>query len=366
MSVNFFLPTKVLLEEDCVKKNAAIFKGFGKKALIVTGRRSARANGSLQDVTDALASQEIAYAVYDRVDANPTIANVREGAAFAKENAADFVIGIGGGSPMDAAKAIALLSCQELSDSALFAGTYGPDILPLILLPTTAGTGSEVTQYSILTNDSAQSKTSIATPLLFPKVAMVDAKYTLALPIKTTINTAIDALSHSIEGMLSTKANSLTDLLAADSIAKISANFKKLLSGEVDAACRADLIYASTLGGIVIAHTGTTAVHSMGYSLTYFHHIDHGRANGLLLTAFCRFIERQNAAFIRRLLDIMGIADVAAFGTVLSQLLGEKEKIEKNEFEKFAAIAIKAKNIPNCIIVPTQQDLCDIYAESFS
>ena len=366
MSVNFFLPTKVLLDEDCVSKNAALFKELGEKALIVTGRNSARANGSLQDVTEALKSQNIDFELFDKVESNPTIVTVRDGADVAQKCGADFVIGIGGGSPMDAAKAIALLACQNLSDDELFSGNYAPKILPLVLLPTTAGTGSEVTPYSILTNDKAQSKTSIATPLFFPKIAMIDSKYTRGIPLRITINTAIDALSHSIEGMLAIKANSLVDVLAIESISKITRNFKKLLNDNVDAACRADLIYASTLGGMVISHTGTTAVHSMGYSLTYFNHIDHGRANGLLLAAFFAFIEKQNPAAIRRLLDIMGLSSTAEFKDVLDRLLGQKETISKQDFEKFAGIAIKAKNISNCSIVPTKQDLYNMYVESFS
>ncbi|WP_243114499.1 iron-containing alcohol dehydrogenase [Ethanoligenens harbinense] len=182
MPINFFLPTRILMDDGCVRKHAAVFKELGKKALIVTGKHSAKANGSLQDVADTLTAQGIDYTVFDRVETNPSIANVREGAAFAKEHHVDFVIGIGGGSPMDASKAIALLACQDLADEVLFTGPYTQDILPLLLLPTTAGTGSEVTQYSILTNDRAQSKTSIANPLIFPKIAMIDAKYTPNLP----------------------------------------------------------------------------------------------------------------------------------------------------------------------------------------
>lgn len=366
MSLNFYLPTRVFLDEDCVRKNAAVFKTLGKKALIVTGHKSARLNGSLQDVTDALESQGLGYELFDRVESNPSIETARAGAACAVQTGADFIIGIGGGSPMDAAKAIALLSRQPLTDDELFSGRYAPDVLPLVLLPTTAGTGSEVTQYAILTNDKAQTKTSIATPHLFPKVAMVDAKYTAGLPQKTTVNTAIDALSHSIEGMLAIRANSLLDLLAAESITKIAGAFEKLRTGQVDAACRAELIYASTLGGMVIAHTGTTAVHSMGYSLTYFHHIDHGRANGLLLAAFFRFVEQKNPAVIHRILDIMQLPDTAAFAGVLDGLLGEKENIRPQEFEAFADIAIKAKNIANCTVVPTRDDLYRMYVESFS
>lgn len=365
MSLNFFLPTKILIDEDCVKKNSGLLSSLGKKALIVTGKHSARASGALQDVIESLASQSIEYVLFDKIESNPTIFIARKGAEFAKASGAQFIIGIGGGSPMDAAKAIALLSCQELSDDELFSGYYKADVLPLVLLPTTAGTGSEVTPSSILTNDKAQTKSCITTPLIFPKIAMIDAKYTMGLPINITINTAIDALSHAVEGMLAIKANTLIDLLATESISKIAGSFDKLLNGNLDAACRANLIYASTLAGMVIAHTGTTAVHAMGYSLTYFKHIDHGRANGLLLAAFFSFVEKQNPAVIRRLLDIMKLQNTAAFKKYLNLLLGEKEKIDKQEIGKFADIAIKAKNIANCSVVPNRQDLYNIYMESF-
>lgn len=366
MSVNFFLPTRILLDDDCVRKHAAVWKEFGKKALIVTGKHSARANGSLQDVTDALTAQGIGYAIFDRVETNPSIANVREGAAFAKENHVDFVIGIGGGSPMDAAKAIALLACQDLADEALFTGPYTKDILPLVLLPTTAGTGSEVTQYSILTNDKAQSKTSIANPLIFPKLALIDAKYTQGLPLRTTIHTAIDALSHSIESSLSKRSNALVDLLAEESVRLIAAHFDDLIHDRLDAKARANLIYASMLGGMVIAQTGTTAVHAMGYSLTYFHHIDHGRANGLLLPAFLAFLENEKPEPVHHMLEIMGLANTAAFRDVIDRLLGEKETITDEEFRKFSDIAIQAKNIPGCLVVPTAENLYQMYVESFS
>lgn len=366
MPINFFLPTRILMDDGCVRKHAAVFKELGKKALIVTGKHSAKANGSLQDVADTLTAQGIDYTVFDRVETNPSIANVREGAAFAKEHHVDFVIGIGGGSPMDASKAIALLACQDLADEVLFTGPYTQDILPLVLLPTTAGTGSEVTQYSILTNDRAQSKTSIANPLIFPKIAMIDAKYTQNLPLRTTIHTAIDALSHSIEGSLSKRSNALVDLLAEESIRLIATYFEDLIHDRLDARTRADLIYASMLGGMVIAQTGTTAVHAMGYSLTYFHHIDHGRANGLILPSFLAFLEKQNPEPVHHIVDIMGLKSTAAFRDVINRLLGEKETITNEEFRKFSGIAIKAKNIPGCLTVPTEEDLYQMYVESFS
>ncbi len=122
---------------------------------------------------------------------------------------------------MDAGKAIALLAAQEIAEENLFAGNYTDQVLPMAFVPTTAGTGSEVTQYAILTNDQAQTKTSIASDLLFPNVAFLDAKYTENLPTETTINTAIDALSHAVEGLLSVKASTISNTLASAGIRMI-------------------------------------------------------------------------------------------------------------------------------------------------
>src|SRR5699024_3535323 len=118
------------------------------------------------------------------------------GAALARQVQADFIIAIGGGSPMDAAKAIALLACQDIPKAQLFTQQQRGKTLPLICIPTTAGTGSEVTQYSVLTNDAQKTKTSLAAPCLFPQAALLDGKYMMRLPRTATIHTALDAFSH--------------------------------------------------------------------------------------------------------------------------------------------------------------------------
>ena len=191
--IHFSLPTHVFLETDAVAHHAALF-ARGKKAMIVTGRTSAKRNGAQDDVVAALAQHQIPYVLYDAVPSNPDIETCYEGARIAKEAGADFVIAIGGGSPMDAGKAIALLAASPLSRDQLFTGPYTA-ALPLIHIPTTSGTGSEVTPYAILSDDEAQTKRSIATPLLFPQVALLDPKYQAQLPHRTTVNTALDALT---------------------------------------------------------------------------------------------------------------------------------------------------------------------------
>ena len=366
MDINFHMPTKVIMAKECILSNSSIFKSLGTKALIVTGAHSAKANGSLNDVIAALKKECISYSVYDKVMSNPTIACVYDGAKTAKSEKVDFIIAIGGGSPMDAAKAIALLSAQDISEDDLFSGKYESKVLPMAFVPTTAGTGSEVTPYSILTNDKAQTKTSIASPLLFPTIAFLDSKYTINLSLTTTINTAIDALSHAVEGMLSVRSNAMTDMIAVQSIKLISECFDALKNNTLTDEVREKLLYASMLSGIVITHTGTTAVHSMGYSLTYFKNIDHGRANGLLIVEFLNYVYNKKPEKIDQILSAMNLISVNEFKSVINGLLGTKEKITAEELKKYASIAIKAKNIPNCIVTPNESDLFDIYNVSFS
>ncbi|MBH1940521.1 iron-containing alcohol dehydrogenase [Mobilitalea sibirica] len=372
MDINFFMPTKVVQGKNCIEINVDLFRSFGTKALIVTGKNSARLNGSQRDITKALDIVGISYTIFDKVMSNPTVDCVFEGAELAKEQEVDFIIGIGGGSPMDAAKAIALLATQNITEEDLFQGKYETKALPLVMVPTTAGTGSEVTQYSILTNDRAKTKQSIATSVLFPKLSFLDAKYMKDLSMEITINTALDALSHSIEGMLSIRSTDLTDSLAVESILKLSDSLsvlkkaKEEQSPQIPEKVREQLLYGSMLAGIVIAHTGTTAVHSMGYSLTYFRNIDHGRANALLLPGFLKFIEKSDFAKVKTILTAMKLNSNDELDILFHELLGERETLTPEEIKKFSGIAIQAKNIQNSKIIPTQNDLEALYTQSLS
>lgn len=170
---------------------------------------------------------------------------------------------------MDAAKAIATLAVQERTDEDIFAGGYEAKALPMAHVPTTAGTGSEVTPYSILTNDARQTKTSISSPAMFPRLAFLDGKYMENLPVASTVNTALDAFSHAVEGMLSRNATPLSDTLAKESLRMLYPLLSKT-AGTLTLEERDELLYASMLAGMTIAQSGTTAVHGMGYSLTYF------------------------------------------------------------------------------------------------
>lgn len=366
MELKYCMPTRVLQGKDCVRANAAEFAAFGKKALIVTGASSAKANGSLADVVAALDSNGQGHALFDRIPANPGVDCVYEGAAAAKAAACDFVVAIGGGSPMDAAKVIALLAKNDIPRDALFGGKYGSEILPLVCVPTTAGTGSEVTQYAIITNDASETKSGVATPLFFPRLSLLDAKYMESLSRGTMTNTVLDSLSHSIEGIISSRASPITDALAAKAIATIGECLPALADGTLSAEQRERLLLASTLGGVVIANTGTTALHAMGYSLTYFHGIDHGRANGLLLVAYLRFVQKSRPDLIQAILAPLKMNSLSGLKFMIERLLGEREKISADEMAKFADKAIASKNMANCAVVPTADDLVAIFSEVFA
>lgn len=366
MNLLFRMPTKIIMDNNCVIKNAKSFESLGKKAIIVTGKNSARANGSLNDVLEALKINNQDYVLFDKIMANPTIDIVYEGANVAKEENAEFLIAIGGGSPMDAGKAIALLSKQDIKRENLFKGGYSNEILPMVFIPTTAGTGSEVTIASILTDDVNETKSAIANPILAPTIALLDSKYLKSLSQKTMINTVIDALSHLIEGYINKKTNKLIDTISLEGIKVIGSKFENLKNNEFSDDDLDLLMYASNLAGIVIAHTGTTAVHAMGYSLTYFRHIDHGRANGLLLYNYLKYIYDRNKEKIDSILKAMKMASLEEFKEKIDELLMEKECANIEELKKYSKIAIKAKNILACPDVLTEEDLFEIYKKSFS
>ena len=354
MQFQYYMPVRIVCGEDCVRKNHEMFAQFGRRALIVTGKSSAK-NGALDDVKFALEQNGQGYAVYTDVPANPTVACVQAGAEEARRIRADFVVAIGGGSPMDAAKAIAVLARQN-AEEGIFSHAIGEDVLPMLHIPTTAGTGSEVTQYSILTNDEKQTKTSISAPSLFPKIAFLDGKYMNSLSKEVTVNTALDAVSHAAEGILSVRAGALSDVLARESLKIVFGEYPALLSGEFTAESRSNLLYGATLAGMVIANTGTTPVHGMGYSLTYFRGVPHGRANGLLLPAFLQECEKSVPERVRMICDALGMG-TEAFSEKVAALLGDRERFSEEELRDYAHRASLNKNIKNCCVYFSEERL---------
>jgi len=360
MNWRYGMPTKVIGGRGCIRNESALMSGLGKKALIVTGRRSAKDCGALDDLTTAFSGMDISWILFDQVEPNPSIATIRTAALIASDECVDFVVGIGGGSPLDAAKAIAVATVNEVDDTALFKGSWKNAPLPIVAIPTTSGTGSEVTPYAILTDNKVHSKRNLSSPSLFPRLAYLDPSYTDNLPRHVTIHTAVDALSHALEGLMSNRSTPMTDILAREALGILGTELRAL-DHHPGPESRDRLMYASMLAGMVIAHTGTTALHAMGYSLTYFKDIDHGRANGLLMPAYLAFVAETHPKQVQDALDAMGFSDLQALARTLSDLLGERETLSEQEKADFAAIASRALNLPNTLRLPSEADLAAIY-----
>lgn len=360
------VPVKIVCGENSIIRGAELLKPLGKKALIVTGKSSYK-NDALNDVAAALKKNNQSFAVFDAVTPNPTIFCVRSAIDVLKRENADFIIAIGGGSPMDAAKAIATLAVQDRSDEDIFKGGYKDEALPMAHVPTTAGTGSEVTPYSILTNDFDKTKTSISSKAMFPKIAFLDARYTYSLGKNVTVNTAIDALSHAVEGMFTLKATPETDSAALNAISVIYPRLKEIAAKkEISEEMRKDLLSASCLAGAVIAHTGTTVVHSMGYSLTYYHGIPHGRANGILLGSMLSLCAERQKEKTDKIFSACGIDSADEFSSLMYSLLAPIENINDTELFSYALEASKSKKLPNITYAPTYNDILHMYLTSFS
>jgi alcohol dehydrogenase class IV len=363
MKFIYNMPTRIIMGEECLSENFKLFSSLGKKAIIVTGKKSAKENGSFADVHNVLEKLDIEYKLINNIEANPAFESVETAARQHRDYNADFVIGIGGGSPLDAAKAIAVLLKNDLDKEDLFALKF-EEVLPVVAVPTTAGTGSEVTQYSIITDTINKRKRSIATEKIFPKYAFLDARYMKKLPVSITVNTAFDALSHAVEGYLSKRSVAVADFIAEESIRILGKVLTGLNIDDISSNDREELLYASMLAGQVIAHTGTTALHSIGYYLTVYKNIDHGKANALLFSEYLKFVNQAQAGKVDNVYKLMGLKGAGDFQQLIDKLVEKNEKVTGEELKEFAEFAMREKNITNTVPVPQSSDLESILKKS--
>lgn len=285
----FDLPTEVVFGEDTFDCLGEYSGNIGKRPFLVTGKHSARAAGYLGRALAQLPGAVL----FDRVEENPTTTQCEEAAEICRARDCDHVIALGGGSPMDAAKAIAVLARNPAPASQYFGvERYTEAPLPLIAVPTTAGTGSEVTQYAVLVNVEERNKRTITGPALFPAVAILDPLLTLSLPRNVTIATGLDALSQAMEGIVSTHSTAASDVQALECCGLVRAWLPIAANEPGNREARARMLHAAMLSGAVIAQTGTTLVHGMGYYLTLEFGIAHGLANALLLAPVFRWNAR--------------------------------------------------------------------------
>lgn len=341
-----YMPVKVYSEIDCVMNHGKEMAQFGKKAMIVTGKNSSKINSSLQDVVSVLAKNNMQYVIYDGIEENPSIETVMNARDVGIKENIEFVIGIGGGSPLDAAKAIAMMVANPDESSDALYSSKSLNYLPIVCVPTTCGTGSEVTPYSILTIHKNRTKKSIPHKI-YPTLALVDAKYIKYMSRENLINTCTDALAHLIESYLNTNSNDLNKIYAKEGL-KIWSNFKtKLLEDTLTNENYVEMIHASMIAGISIAHTQTSIPHGLSYSITYELGVPHGKAVGIFLAGFVKMYKDKMK--VDELLSILGFENVLDFGQYMKTLLGEvqvDEELMVRNVESLLENKAKLRNYP--------------------
>lgn len=338
-----------------------MLRNVGKKAIIMTGQKSAVLCGAQKDVTDALEQLGISYLVFNKVENNPTLETVTEAAELAKKEGCDFVIGIGGGSPIDAAKAVAVLAANTMAPMDLFKNEF-TKALPILAVPTTAGTGSEATPYSVLVIKEKQTKMSFGNKLTYPQYAFLDYRYTLSLEREFTVNTAVDAFSHLFESYLSNRSTIHSAMIALEGLKIFGECLPSLTKNAFPAEVREKLMYVSLLGGICIAQTGVTVVHGMGYCYTFFNNIPHGKANGFLISPYMDYIYPAAKEKINQAMEVMGLRDKTELARILLELLGKPPILTETDIQKYTGLTLLQKgSIANTALVPKEADIASLW-----
>lgn len=279
MDFSYHMPADLRFGRGLADKIGDICKEIGgEKVLVVTGTGSTKRSGLLDRVLDSLKVAGLGAAVFDKVTQNPLTTTVYEGVELAKAEGCGVILGVGGGSIMDAAKAIAFctVNAGDVSDY-IFGKKQGAGALPIVLLPTTCGTGSEGNQIAVLTNPETKDKKALYTMQVMPRVSVIDPDVMTTMPKSVLSSVGFDAFTHSLEAYTSKKANPITDAQALLGMQLLADDLPKLVSGEGGAAEWEAVSLAATLGGMVIGAAGVSAAHGMEHPASGLKNIVHGR-----------------------------------------------------------------------------------------
>lgn len=288
MTFNFTSAPRTVIGEGALEQSAACISEMGKKALIVTGKIITK-SGLVQKLQDFLDSLKIDSVIFNDLPGEPDDLMINAGLKIYKDQHCDFIIGLGGGTPLDTAKAIGAMSVLpgNLID---YAGKEIKGVFPpLVLIPTTAGTGSEATKFFVYTDTKTDAKLLLKGDALLPELAIVDFNYTISSPVGITVATGMDALTHAVEAYTSKKANPLTDIYCLDAIKKIFKYLPKAAADGNDKEARSNMAIAAYEAGVCINNSSVTLVHGMSRPIGALFHVPHGISNAMLIVECLRF-----------------------------------------------------------------------------
>lgn len=290
---NYFQPTEIRFGAGRLKEIGEVTARFGKKCLLVTVPVCPELEMVFQRTKQFLQEAGVEVAHFDGVIPNPTVEVVSQGARMAREFGAEVVVGLGGGSSMDTAKAIAVAATHPGTcwDYLFFRPTQPTEkTLPIIAVSTTSGTGSQVTQVAVVTNTEERNKSALYNPIIYPRVALVDPELMLSLPSYITATTGFDAFTHAFESYINPNGSPYTDILALEAIRIIIENLPEAVKHGSNLEVRSKMAWADTLAGLSIANAGVTLPHGVAMAMSgLYPHIAHGQALASVYPAIMNF-----------------------------------------------------------------------------
>ena len=375
----FTIPNRIISGEGALQLAGAEFSSFGKKALIVTDPVVVKL-GNADKVTGILAPLGIEYVIYDGITGEPNHEMIDRGVAIYRESQCDFLIALGGGSPIDSMKAIAAVVANGGSICDYVGRVLANPMPPTCAIPTTAGTGSEATSVTIITNLHTQVKMMIKDPALMVRLAVVDPQFTLTAPPAVTASTGVDALCHAVEAYTSTKAFAMSDVFALSAVKRIfSCLYQAYVCGS-DVKAREGMALASLEAGIAFSNASVTIVHGMSRPIGALFHVPHGLSNAMLLDECLRFAlpgAPERFCDLAKAVGVYqdGMSDeegARAFGEAVSELLHKLKiptpaeyGIDREAFfaaiDKMAEDAMASGSPSNTRRQPTAEDLKQLY-----
>ena len=366
MAIVFQSPKVSVVGNDALRMSAKYLVDYGKKAFIVTGKNVAKTQ-IMVELKDILDECQIGYFIFDGVVGEPTDEIIAQGRKLYELSDCDFIIGLGGGSPIDSAKAIAIPDEYPLS---FYMNKEISGTLPkIVAIPTTAGTGSEATKFTVITDVQTTTKMLLKGDKLIPELAVVDPKYCISAPISVTVNTALDALTHAIESFLSVKANEITEMFSLKAIEWIFKYLPKVLEDEQNIDYRYYMSLASYHAGTAINNASVTLVHGMSRPIGALYHVPHGLSNALLLEECLDYLSHDLENEFAVLAKTIGAKDfmvelhkliVLCNLPDLKQLGIDKEDF-KSKLDKMASDAMASGSPGNSKAVMSKEILISIY-----
>ena len=279
---SFLMPGKIVYGEGALAQAAPSMAQMGEKALIVTDEMMVKL-GNLARVTQTLEGEGIGFSVYDGINSEPVDKMVEEGVRRFKEDGCDFMVALGGGSPIDTMKAIAMCAASGERIAAFMGRPYCGPVCPMVAIPTTAGTGSEATQFTIITDTENDVKMLISGAPLIPALAIVDPVFTVTAPASVTAATGVDALCHAIEAYTSRKAQPLSQVFALSAAKRIFTSLVACVEEPDNIEARTQMSLAATEAGIAFNNASVTLIHGMSRPIGALFHVPNGLSNAMLM-----------------------------------------------------------------------------------